>query len=167
MLIAITACSGPVEGQAGPATEAGNSTPTRNTAPATTSTSGNSLDETDPCKLLTKGEAEQVTGPQRKEPALEKLGSARTCQFTPQLMSFGIGIRTNVGLTGVQSPGEVLDLTVGSHQAKRFIASGGSCIIAIGVTPSSRVDVVFNAPSDKDPCQFAKKIADLVEPRLP
>ncbi|MFD0199889.1 MULTISPECIES: DUF3558 domain-containing protein [Saccharothrix] len=166
--MAITACGGPaVSGQP---TSAPETSSTSDTAASSSSpTSGGSLEDTDPCSFLTKSEAEQLTGAQRKDPAPEKLGSARVCGFSPESASFGIGIRTNVGLAGVQPNGGVIEeIVVGRHQAKQLLGATGSCGIYIGVTDSSRVDVVLNSgSSDKDPCPLARQIAEFIEPRLP
>jgi hypothetical protein len=167
-LFAISACSGPVDGQAQPASETTANSTTRSPAgPTTTTRSGTTLDDIDPCTLLTPDEAEQVAGPLREKPTREDLGTARGCEFKPKSSSFAVDIRTNVGLSGVQAPGEVADVKIGSHDAKQFIGTTRSCVIAMGVTASSRVDVVMTTSSDKDPCQLARKIAELVEPRLP
>ncbi|MEO6083349.1 MAG: DUF3558 domain-containing protein [Umezawaea sp.] len=171
-LVALTACNGPTTGEARPAQDTSSASLPAGTAPPSTSSptstkAGTSLEDIQPCSLLTKSEAEQVTGAQREEPAPEKVGSSRTCGFSPKGKSFTVGIRTNAGLSGVQAPGEVTDRTIGRHQAKKFVASGGSCIVAIGVTASSRVDISLNAGGVEDPCPLAERIAELVEPRLP
>jgi hypothetical protein len=97
----------------------------------------------------------------------EKIGSADTCLWNPKDSSLIIGIRTNVGLSGVLVTGEITDITVGHHQAKKLMGAGGSCIVAIGITSSSRVDVTLNGPSKTDPCPQALQVAQLVEPKLP
>lgn len=167
-LVALTACGGSTAGQAKPVPDTSGSTSRSTTSSPSSTKSGNSLDDNDPCSLLTRNEAEQVMGPLDKEPAPEKLGSARTCQFSPSLASLGVGIRTNVGLAGVQpNGGEIKDITVGRHQAKQLVDATGSCGIYLGVTSSSRVDVVVNTGPRADPCPLALRIAEFVEPRLP
>jgi hypothetical protein len=130
---------------------------------------GGPLDGVDPCTLLTKGEAEEVTGAQSGDPVVEQHGSARVCNFSPQSARLGVGIRTTMGLEQVQSNGNVVqDIMVGRHEAKQAVGATGSCGIFIGVTESSRVDVVLNSGSpDEDPCPAAVRVAELVEPRLP
>jgi len=172
VLIAVAGCSGSTTGEAKPTPDTGSSSASGNTSRTTTSSptstaGGSSLGDTDPCSLLTKSEAEQVTGPLRENPAPNNLGSAKGCEFKPKGKNLGVDIRTNVGLAGVQAPGEVIDLTIGGHQAKKFVASGGSCVVAMGVTSSSRVDVTLNAGGVDDPCPLAVRVAELVEPRLP
>ncbi|GAB2983095.1 DUF3558 domain-containing protein [Saccharothrix stipae] len=170
VVAALAACGGPADGQLGQTT-ASQSTPTSQstTAPQVGPSRGGPLDGADPCGLLTKGEAEQVTGAQTADPVVEQLGSARVCNFAPQKARLGVGIRTTAGLDQVQSNGNVVqDLVIGRHQAKQAIGATGSCGIFIGVTESSRVDVVLNSGSpDEDPCPAAMRVAELVEPRLP
>jgi hypothetical protein len=163
-LLAVAACGGPVNGQAQPGTDT-----TANSNPTSTPTSEGhaSLDDVDPCTLLTRDEAEQVAGPLREEPTLDDIGSARGCEFKPQRMRVVVDIRTNAGIADVQAPGEVADVNVGDRKAKQFIGTTGSCVVVMGVTVSSRVDVTVTASTDADPCAVAKPIAELVEPRLP
>lgn len=169
-LVAITACTGLTPGDAKPTPDTGSPTASEGTRsstspPSSTKASG-TLADTDPCSLLTRSEAEQVTGPLQEEPKPEKIGSSRGCEFSPNRASFSVGIRTNVGLAGVQANGgEIKDITVGRHQAKQLLGATGSCGIYIGVTSTSRVDVVLNGQGD--PCPPALKIAELVEPKLP
>jgi hypothetical protein len=163
----VAACGAPTPGQAKPAADATTAGPsfTGRTTGSTSSATNRSLKDVDPCTLLTKDEAQQLGA--EGEPKPEKLGSAQTCGWKPANAVFSVVIRTNVGLSGVQAPGKVANITVGDHQAKKFIAAGGSCIIAMGVTSSSRVDVVLNGDSRLDPCPPTLRIAELVEPKLP
>lgn len=167
VLLAVTACTGSTTGDPKPAPDTGSSASSTSTSSPTSTKATGSLADTEPCSLLTKSEAEQVMGSLKEEPKPEKIGSSQTCQFSPDRASFSVGIRTNVGLAGVQAPGEITDSTIGRHQAKTFVAAGGSCIVAMGVSSSSRVDVVLNAGASTDPCPRALKIAELVEPKLP
>ena len=176
-LVAVTACGGPSDDQAAPTADGATSQPATShpaTSPSTTApqvgpSRGGPLDGADPCTLLTKAEAEQVTGVQKADPVVEQIGAARVCNFSPQQALLGVGIRTTSGLDQVQSNGNVVqDIMVGRHQAKQAVGATGSCGIFIGVTESSRVDVVLNSGSpDDDPCPAAMRVAELVEPRLP
>jgi hypothetical protein len=165
VLVASTACSGATPGQAKPAAGATAAGPASSSAPSSSSGASSSLKDVDPCTLLTKSEAQQVgaTG----EPKPEKIGSAQTCGWKPDNAIFSVVIRTNVGLTGVQPAGQVTDIAIGQHQVKKFMGAAGSCIVATGITSSSRVDVVLHGPSKVDPCPQALQVAQLVEPKLP
>lgn len=168
-LLVVSGCGGEVDGRAGPAPDATSGGRTGDTTePTTASNDVGSLEDADPCTLLTRAEAEQVTGSLRDDPAREDAGTARGCGFNAKNGSFSVDIRTNAGLASVNAPGQVTDVPVGRHQAKRFVGNTGSCVVAIGVTETSRVDVVLNASGGEgDPCEMATRIAELVEPRLP
>ncbi|QTR01705.1 DUF3558 domain-containing protein, partial [Saccharothrix algeriensis] len=144
----------------------GTATPT---SPSGTAGPVGSLETADPCELVTEDETESTLGAQRKDPKPERIGTARACTFYPEQATFVVGIRTNVGLAGVQPNGGVVkDITVGGRPAKELLGATGSCGIYLGVSDSSRVDVVLNASSSGgDPCPPARRIAELVEPRLP
>ncbi|MFI9010105.1 DUF3558 domain-containing protein [Actinosynnema sp. NPDC053489] len=167
VLLTAVACGGPADDQAAPpaATSSQASTAPRGVGPV----KGGPLDGVDPCTLLTKAEAERVTGPQTAEPAVEQLGSARVCNFAPRQALLGVGVRTAQGLDQVQSNGNVVqEVVVGRHQAKQAVGATGSCGVFIGVTETSRVDVLLNSGSaTEDPCPAAMRVAELVEPRLP
>ncbi len=164
---ALSACGGPADGP--PAQTTAGTASQATTAPRVGPSRGGPLDGADPCALLTKGEAEEITGAQAADPVVEQLGSARVCNFSPRTARLGVGIRTTTGLDQVQSNGNVVqELVIGRHQAKQALGATGSCGIFIGVTESSRVDVVLNSGSpDEDPCPAAMRVAELVEPRLP
>ncbi|NUT49540.1 MAG: DUF3558 domain-containing protein [Saccharothrix sp.] len=159
------------EGQASPAPGAGGSASVESSRPAGSPTSAEpigSLEDTDPCSLITVSEVEQAMGPLREAPKVEQIGSARVCESAPNRDYLAVGIRTNVGLAGVlPNGGEIKDITVGRHQAKQLLGASGSCGIYLGVTASSRVDVVVNVGASTDPCPPALRIAELVEPKLP
>ncbi|KAA2264576.1 DUF3558 domain-containing protein [Solihabitans fulvus] len=167
-LLVATACGGPTTGQPMPAPggAATDPSPSSNSGSSSISNSaGSSLESRDPCSLLSQHEVAGlgISGqPQRK-----KIGSADTCQLQPANGSLGIGIRTNVGLAGMQpNGGQITDTKVGNHLAKQLVDTTGSCTIAIGVTSSARVDVITHY-SDNDTCPFAVQVAQLVEPKLP
>ncbi|MEU4739801.1 DUF3558 domain-containing protein [Actinosynnema sp. NPDC023658] len=167
-MAAVTACGGPTDDQPANGATAQSSATSAGTAPKVGPVRGGPLDGTDPCTLLTKAEAQQVTGAQTAEPVVEELGGAKVCNFSPQSSRLGVGIRTGVGLDAVQANGNVQDVVIGRHQAKQAVGATGSCGIFIGVTESSRVDVVLNSGSpDEDPCPAAMRVAGMVEPRLP
>ena len=111
VLLSAVACGGPAESPSA-ATSGGSAPPT--TAPAVGPSRGGPLDGLDPCGLLTKAEAEQITGAQTAEPVVEQLGAARVCNFSPAQALLGVGIRTTSGLDQVQSNGNVVqELVVG------------------------------------------------------
>jgi hypothetical protein len=58
---------------------------------------------------------------------------------------------------------------IGSHPGRQLQSTiSNSCLITIGVTNSSRVDVTAIATTDANQlCQLANQFAKLVEPNLP
>jgi hypothetical protein len=164
----VAACGAPTPGQAKPAAGATAAGPSfTGSAPSgSSSASGGSLKDVDPCTLLTKDEAQQLGAV--GEPKPERIGSAQTCGWKPEGVSFHVAIRANAGLSGAQpNGGEIRDTTVGHHQAKQLVDVSGSCGIFIGVTSTSRVDVSLNSGPRVDPCPLALQVAQLVEPKLP
>ncbi|MFD0199883.1 MULTISPECIES: DUF3558 domain-containing protein [Saccharothrix] len=163
--LAATACGSPTGGETTPTAATSQSTTVAPVGPSR----GGPLDGVDPCTLLTKAEAERVTGAQTAEPVVEQVGAARVCNFSPGTGRLGVGVRTAAGLAEVQSNGNLVEeFRIGRHQVKQAVGATGSCGIFIGVAASSRVDVVLNSGSpDVDPCPAAMKVAELVEPRLP
>ncbi|MGQ0837376.1 DUF3558 family protein [Actinokineospora sp.] len=167
----LTACGGAqTPGQALPATTtAASKTGTTTERTTTTSpTSAESLADTDPCELLTSADKSALGVTKFEGP--EQLGTARICRIRTPAGTLTPGIRTNIGLTQVVVTGPINDLTIGSHKAKqlRDTATRG-CIVFIGVTASSRVDVdAGDRQGDQDEaCDLALRAATLIEPNLP
>lgn len=166
-LSTVVACGGPVDGEPQPVPRTTTGTPSSATGSSSAANAPRSLEDIDPCSLLTRDEAEQISGPLREAPARRDLGTARGCNYKPERRALGIDIRTNAGLDDVQASGQVGDVTIGRHRGKQFVGNTGSCVIAMGVAESSRVDVTFTGTADEDPCPSARRVAELVEPRLP
>jgi len=116
--------------------------------------------------LLSSSDLEQLGA--STPPTQEMIGTAHACDFDSADFAMIVAIRTNVGLQGFTSAGGTAqNTTVGTHQAKQVIDSAGSCIIGIGVSDSSRVDVTVQPGASEDPCPAALKLANIVEPKLP
>jgi hypothetical protein len=61
-----------------------------------------------------------------------------------------------------------VDIKIGDRPAKKLSGTtSGSCLVALEVSSSSRVDVTFLAPPKEDSCPTALRVAELVEPKLP
>jgi hypothetical protein len=119
------------------------------------------------CSLLSSADLEQLGA--SSPTTQEMVGTAHTCEFDSADFTMEVGIRTDVGLAGFVASGNsgVHDITIGTHQAKEELADTGSCLIGIGVSTSSRVDVVVSPILTGDPCPTALRLANLVEPKLP
>ncbi|ROP40373.1 DUF3558 domain-containing protein [Saccharothrix texasensis] len=164
-LLAAAACSKAIEGTpvpiagAGPAPPSSTGTTSASAAPA--------LAAADPCGLVSEEEVERALGGLDGEPRRRDIGTARSCEYEVDAQLVVIDVRTNVGLEGIDVPGPVTDLTVGKHQVKTWVTESGSCFFAFGVTASSRVDVAVQPKAGKAQCELAKRLADVVEPKLP
>lgn len=166
VLLGVAACSSTTTGQPVSTTQAGG--PTSTNSPSTPTSAGGSgtLPVSHPCSLLSSNDFTTLGA--SSAPTEEMVGTAHSCDFDSSDFSMGVGIRTNAGLADFQPPGAApKNITVGSHQAKQQSGDTGACTVAIGVSNSSRVDVVVTPISTGDPCPIALQIANLVEPKLP
>lgn len=150
----------------------GNSTPgvphaaPRSSATTSTNSASTVLPVDRVCSLLS---ATDLAGLNVSKPPKEQMvGTAHTCQLDTSNYSIGIGIRTDAGLARFQAgTGTVTGLRIGRHDADRELDDTGACTIGLGVTDSSRVDVVADAFDGSDPCVETLRVARLVEPKLP
>lgn len=166
LLVVVTACGEKTGGDARPATETTTSTST-SSSPTSPATSNGSLGATDPCSLLTADDARELGS--TAAPKREKVGTADSCAYRPTDASLSIGIRTNLGLAQTQSSGgQITDIKVGGREAKQVSGrTSGGCLVVLGVTSSSRVDVTVIPPPKGNGCPLALKVAELIEPKLP
>jgi hypothetical protein len=160
-LIAAAACNSSTPGQP----SASGSVAGR--PPPTSAGGGNALPVDQPCSLVPQSALSQIG--ESVPPTQDMVGTAHDCSLTTPDFSIGVAIRTDVGLPGfTANGGTAQDLTIGRHQAKQeFDNVSGSCVIGIGVTDSSRVDVTVTSGATADPCPTASKLANLIEPKLP
>jgi ABC-type phosphate transport system substrate-binding protein len=168
-LLGLAACTNSTTGNGTPAppantTQPGNSSPT---------SGGSGLTSIQPCDLLSSADVSQN---QLGTPAPENLGGARTCSWQNTTANNGDGYNISVGIRDTQGINEIssgVDTitpdNIGSHPGRQLQSTqSGTCVIAIGVTNSSRVDVTVNAGTDPvQGCQLANQFAKLVEPNLP
>lgn len=166
----VVACNSTTTGQPGGATTTNDGGPPSNSASSSgTSTSvggGHALPVDHPCSLLLSNDLAALGV--SSAPTEQLVGSAHTCNFDSASFSMGVAIRTNVGLGGFQNPGGTpRNITIGTHQAKQEVDNTGACTVAIGVSDSSRVDVVASPILNGDPCPTALKVANMIAPKLP
>jgi hypothetical protein len=116
----------------------------------------------DPCSLLSTS---QASGLGLETPGTEDTtGTARDCEYNGSAFGATVGVRTDGGLSALSG---ATSLTIGSHQAGLQDHGAAGCFIAIGVTSSSRAEVVTTSNSDASSCTDAKNVAQLIEPNLP
>ncbi|HVW39769.1 MAG TPA: DUF3558 domain-containing protein [Amycolatopsis sp.] len=176
-VLVLAGCSTPEAGNPTVATGANSSSPTA--APSSAQSGGsNELASVEACSLFTDQEAAKfkIEGPGKadNEPAS---GATSTCGWTGRSAndsstSFGVLVRATQGLADVnKANGTATDGNVNGRPAVQFTSNvGAKCLIALGVTAQSRVDIsyVIGAGQDStEACQSASDIASVVEPRLP
>lgn len=132
----------------------------------------------DACDLLTDQEATQfkADGPGSPDSS-GTTGATSACQRSGRSAndsstSFTVSVRAQQGLSDINASGGTL--TTGSlngRPAAQFVSNiGAKCLVALGVTKTSRVDITFVIGAGTEPteaCQTASNIANIVEPKLP
>jgi hypothetical protein len=160
---------------AGGCTTATAGTPTTNTRTSTTSTSATANDplaHTDPCSLLDQA---VITANQLK-PDTSGIGpGTRYCRWDTGPTGIGyniaINIYDNAGLDQLSTDGFIItNYPVGHHQGRMSKDTiPGVCSVSIGITRTSRVDVVgadYGGQEDRA-CVVATTVAPAVEQKLP
>lgn len=164
LLVSIAACGSSNNGGT-PTTTAGASSATSSPT-TTTSTTSASLATTDPCSLLPASAATNLGYPAQGKS--QTSGGQPDCVWAGTLGVADALILTKLGLSQLQpSGGTLTDVTVGSHQAKQLDEGGGACVISLGVTLTSRVDVQLVANNNSQACPGVLALAKAVEPNLP
>lgn len=167
LAVGLVACSDQTGGDPNPAT----STTTKSTT-SSTSTGGkqSALDAIDPCGLLSASDVARFGARPGKR---NDIGGAIGCGWTvPGQGTFGIALRSKQSVDSiVVGKGRIVDQSVGSHQGKRLEEPDGvgACLVSIAVSDSSRVDVdgVATHTDNAKACDFATRVAELIEPKLP
>ncbi|WP_253863239.1 DUF3558 domain-containing protein [Prauserella halophila] len=173
--VAVTACSnsesGTPEVDAGPNGSARSSTmtvPSADDEPG----AGISLSELDPCSLLSQADVTQF-GPV-KEPQQKQIGTADTCSWEPDRSeisgergTLGVNIRDNAGVQNMNDKGMGVEHTTENGRDYGRSPSPNGCTIAIGVTDTSRVDVLVSGADPNKACKMANTLVEVVEPKVP
>jgi hypothetical protein len=157
-----TGAGTPTTGSDGPFS----STKTPSTATSTNSSRApGPLADTKPCTFLSQADLSQIGLGEQEELTL---GSGRACRYQGQGFNVGIIIFDDLSLDDIQDRTQLTPLKVGSHDAIRGLSSAGGCVFAIKTSNTSRVDVSSAARADEQKaCEMAKKVAEVVEPKLP
>jgi hypothetical protein len=174
IVLVVTGCTSTQAGTPSPAATTSSGAATSGTSPA--GPGGATTTSLDPCSLLLASDLTSYgtfIGPNKRE----EFG-ARSCGYVTQVKNSSdpqLGVDVNVRDT--QTVDALNDLGGGITQGKvngrrSALAAGspdlGSCVLAMAVGTSSRVDVFITSATDtKQACDVATKVADTVEPRLP
>ncbi|MEV8444136.1 DUF3558 family protein [Actinosynnema sp. NPDC051121] len=159
--LVVTGCT--TEGT--PTPGAGSATTEKTVETTTTSTkasgSGDTLADFDACETLKSAAGLQLT-------EIEADGQACDAEFSA---TTSVTVKGQPSLKIDDAVGkERSDITVGSRKAKLVKApsSESSCLVAIEVTATSRVDVGASAnASQAEACEAATKVAEAIAPKLP
>ena len=171
--LVLAGCSEETPGDASPgdATQSGTDRPgipTGGVPTETTEPGGESgTADLQPCELLKGGElAELSLG---ADGVQDDVAGQRGCLWTASgSHTVTVSIADDLGLEDVQSSGPTKEMKIGSHDAVQSTGGVSSCAINLGVTETSRVDVISAANGDEaKACDVAKQAAELVEPKLP
>lgn len=172
---ALTGCTQPSPGSPAPGSSSSGGQYTSASSPSgsatTRSAAGGSLQSVDPCTWLTSGELAQLGLPAGKK---QSIGGSRGCGWpaAPDGYALQIAIWDTQGIKEIATQGGRLsNQPVGKHDGKRLeepASATGGCMITVGVTSSSRVDVVVTEV-DLDTakaCGVATQIATKIESKL-
>ena len=120
-----------------------------------------------PCELLAGDDLAQLS--LDSNGVEDEVAKQRGCLWTASgSHTVTVSIADEFGLEDVQSSTPTREMKVGSHDAVQSTGGISSCAINLGVTDTSRVDVISSANGDEaKACDIAKQAAALVEPRLP
>lgn len=124
-----------------------------------------------PCSLL--DEADLAGYGSFQEPAEKDTGGSRACDWQTQpgandSLVIGVNIWDDQGVADVNDAGNGVDRTqANGRDLARTVIGTRVCLLAIGVTESSRVDVQVTASDAQRACEVADEVAGKVEPKLP
>lgn len=167
VILSVAACTDTTTGRPTTATTGGGQTSgSQPTATSTSSGGTGSLPVDQPCSLLSSGELQEIGV--SSQPTQDMVGTAHACELDTANFHIIVGIRTNVGLAGLTPTAPVTSTTISGRPAKeQKNDSASSCLIAIGVSNLSRVDVTATGDGTTNPCPTAESVAKLVAPKLP
>jgi hypothetical protein len=142
-------------------------TATEQTSKTTTSTKpsagGDSLADFDPCAVLNSVAA------QLKLTEIEEEGGDTCIANYSSTVSFSLAAHPELGIAETVG-GQPSDIAIGPRKAKlvKSPTTTASCLVAVEVTATSRVDVGASANASLDEaCDAASKVATAIEPKLP
>ena len=157
-LVVVAGCAGP--GASAPGASA------TTTATTTAATSAVSLATVDPCSLLSSSEAADIALDPHGEAM--RVNGARGCAWHGSVYSATVSIQPSQGLSAL-SGADPSAVQLTRHPAvERQDGDTGACLVAIGISTTSRVDVdVTGEDYVVAQCAHADGIARLIEPRMP
>jgi hypothetical protein len=144
------------------------STTTEQTSKGTTATkpsgSGNSLADFDSCEVLNSVAA------QLNLTEIEKESRGACGAEISATVGVSIKAQPELAIADAVGDGKKTDISIGSRKARLVEAPGTktSCLVAVEVSPTSRVDVISSSDNSlQDACDAVTKVATAIEPKLP
>lgn len=149
------------------------------TSAAQPSATGGALDGLRACDLLTASEAEPlgIAEPGVDNGALAGTGTSR-CEWSKPFVNGDGGFALSVVVRPEQTIGTVKVLSGWSSEngefngrsariLKQVRAGGASCMLAIALGESSRIDIGATGDSTDQTCGLVNDVASIIEPKLP
>lgn len=171
--LGLGACSSSTSGSPGPETAA-TTTQLGSSGPATSTENGDPLASTDPCSLL---DASVISQNQLSQGKSGTGPGNRNCRWNSAPGASGAGyviaisIYDHAGLDQLSTTGySVENDSIGQHQGRISKGtSSGTCIVSLGVSSTSRVDVFADDSGGNlaASCAIATQAAPSVEQKLP
>ena len=125
---------------------------------------GGPLASTDPCTLSAQAAAQADAGTGTPQ----NTGDGRQCRYQANGITLEVTIFDTQGLNDVVSSGQPKKIQIGGHEALQGQEPPSLCVINIGTSATSRVDLVAGARGDQSKaCQVAEQVATALEPSLP
>ncbi len=126
----------------------------------------------DPCSLLSASDLASYGT--FGEPRTQQADGARSCGYIlntqnasdPQL-SVSVDIRDSQGIDSAGKGKSPIPSQVNGRKAAVIPVGSQSCILAMAVGDTSRVDLSVGADDSTKACDVATKVANIVEPKLP
>jgi hypothetical protein len=162
----LAGCSDSRTGSPLPATGEPTGAQTSSTAAPPKSTSAQTADRNDPCKLMTSAEATGLGFGAGKLKTIP--GGAKQCEWKTSKAGEGVGVGFG------PNPLEVLNgqsIEIGKHSAAKLPPDpvAGGCNIGIGLPDSTTVILVGTSGNGKDEevCPLVIQVAKTIDPKLP
>ncbi|TQM82257.1 uncharacterized protein DUF3558 [Saccharothrix saharensis] len=140
---------------------------TEQTGKGTTTTKpsggGDSLADFDSCEVL-NSVAAQLNLTEVEEESRGACGAA-----TSPAGGVSIKAQPELAIADAVGDGKKSDTSIGPRKARLVEAPGTntSCLVAVEVSPTSRVDVIASTRSLESSCELATNVATAIEPKLP
>lgn len=176
MALILTGCSSTTSGD--PTSQAGapsaSTTKQDSTSASASASPGEALQELkqiDPCDLLNPSERKAlgISKPGKEDDTKDSRGCQWRAQTNQDHASILTSIRDHQGINTVKTPKEstpVKSIKINGRAAKQQTVNA-TCLVAVSVTKTSRVDITTSLDDASKSCAAAQQVAKVVEKHLP